>query len=74
MPERTHKCPAPGCTADVPRSQLACRPHWYSIPSEIRSRLWSGYRSGNTVKHSQAMADAVAFLRAEPATADGGRL
>lgn len=74
MPEPTHKCPSPGCTADVPRSQLACRPHWYSIPQEIRSRLWSGYRSHDELKHSQAMTDAIAFLRAEAVAANGGPL
>lgn len=70
----THKCPAPGCTVQVPRSQLACRPHWFSIPQEIRSRLWSGYRSRDDLKHSQALSDAVAFLQAEAAAANGGRL
>lgn len=74
MPEQPHKCPAPGCTAEVPRSQLACRPHWYSIPPEIRSRVWSGYRSRDTVKHAQAMRDAISFLNAEAAAANGGRV
>lgn len=61
----THTCPAPGCTVQVPQSQLACRPHWYSIPSEIRSRLWAGYRSKDTVRHGQALADAISFLKAK---------
>lgn len=49
----------------VVQSQLACRPHWYSIPSEIRSRLWTAYRSNNTIRHEQALVDAVSFLRAQ---------
>lgn len=49
----------------VVQSQLACSKHWATIPSYIRSRVWSGYRSRDEVKHMQAMADAVAFLRAE---------
>lgn len=63
----THTCPAPGCNVQVPQSQLACRPHWYSIPPEIRSRVWSGYRSNDTTRHNQAMADAIAFLKAKAA-------
>lgn len=60
----THTCPAPGCSAQVPQSQLACRPHWYSLPAEVRSRVWSGYRSNDTDRHNQAMADAISFLKA----------
>lgn len=49
----------------VPRVQLACLPHWYSIPAEIRSRVWAGYRSNDQVRHSQALRDAVSFLQAQ---------
>jgi hypothetical protein len=60
-----HTCPAPGCNAQVPQSQLTCRPHWYSIPKDIRDRVWSGYRSDDTFAHGRAMLDAVAFLKAK---------
>jgi hypothetical protein len=59
-----HKCPSPGCETMVPQSQFACRPHWFSIPSEIRSRIWSGYRSRDELKHRQAMLDGKAYLEA----------
>lgn len=68
-----HQCPAPGCTTMVPKAMLACRPHWFSIPSEIRSRLWAAYRSKDSVKHAQALSDAVSFLHAKAAAANGGQ-
>lgn len=64
-----HKCPAPDCERMVPQSQFACGEHWRSIPAEIRSRIWSGYRSRNEDAHRQAMLDGVAYLKARAATA-----
>jgi hypothetical protein len=60
----THECPAPGCTIMVPKVQLACRSHWFSIPQEIRSRLWAAWRSHDEIKHAQALRDCIAFLTA----------
>lgn len=40
----THDCPAPGCDAQVPFEMLACRTHWYQIPSDLRRELWFEYR------------------------------
>lgn len=59
----THECPAPDCRVQVPHAQLTCKPHWFAIPAEIRSRIWTGYRSANGVLHSQAMQDAISFLQ-----------
>lgn len=59
-----HKCPAPGCEVMVPKVQLACRVHWFTIPQEIRSRLWTAYRSHDELKHRQALEDCIAFLNA----------
>jgi hypothetical protein len=60
-----HRCPGAGCMVDVPRSQLACRPHWFSLPADLRGRVWAAWRSGNTEAHSQAIADCLSFFRAE---------
>lgn len=40
----THKCPAPGCDANVPSDQYACRAHWYALPARLRRAIWHGYR------------------------------
>lgn len=59
-----HKCPAPECGATVPHSQLACQPHWYSIPKPLRVAVWSTYldQQGSDA-HTAAIRDAIAFLR-----------
>ncbi len=46
MATRAKVCPAPGCGAEIERSMFACRAHWYSIPKELRDRLWAAYRGG----------------------------
>lgn len=58
-----HKCPAPGCTRDVPSSMLACRPHWFSLSKELRARVWAAWRSGDVVEHRLAVVDAMKALR-----------
>lgn len=66
MPKQpTHECPAIGCTIHVPQSQLACRAHWFSLPAEVRSRLWSAYRRNDADSHARALEDCLAFFRAE---------
>ncbi len=64
--DSTHECPGPGCTRRVPRSQLACSRHWFQIPPEIRSRLWSGFRQHDGVMHARALEDCLAFFQAQP--------
>ena len=59
-----HKCPAPGCEVMCPRSILACRPHWFSIPSDIRARVNRTWRSGDIGDYLEAREDAVSFLEA----------
>lgn len=46
-------------------TQFACRGHWFSIPAEIRSRIWAGFRSSNETQHRQAMLDGKAFLETQ---------
>jgi hypothetical protein len=64
-----HTCPAPGCSRQVPYEMLACHVHWYSLPKDLRARVWSTYRrSPHDDAHTQAIRDAIAFLNAkEPA-------
>jgi len=37
----THTCPAPKCRVTVPNSMLACRPHWYGLPRNLRDAVWA---------------------------------
>lgn len=40
-----NQCPHPDCKTQKPREQYACRSHWFSLPKNIRDKIWSGYRS-----------------------------
>jgi hypothetical protein len=39
-PSGTHKCGIHGCDINVPDNQLLCRPHWFSIPKQLRDQVW----------------------------------
>jgi hypothetical protein len=54
-----HRCPKPGCTVSVPSSQFACKPHWFMLPQDIRSKIWRSWKSGDIDKHSAAMTKAM---------------
>lgn len=43
---RQHHCHWPGCTRQVPPARFACRPHWYSLPIDLRNAIWKAYRPG----------------------------
>ena len=32
-------CPHPECSTAVPLTVFACRPHWFSLPPDIRSDI-----------------------------------
>ncbi len=42
--EHTHRCPWPGCAVHVPTNLWGCKPHWLSLPLELRARIWHAYR------------------------------
>jgi len=41
-----HPCPKVGCEEWVPFGQMACRPHWFSLPEELRNRVNKVWRGG----------------------------
>jgi hypothetical protein len=62
MTATTHTCPAPDCRRQVTSDKLACRSCWYSLPRDIRARVWAGYRSEpGGAAHMGAIADAIRF-------------
>jgi hypothetical protein len=66
-----HRCPGRGCDAMVPYDQLACRPHWYSLPQPIRNRIWATWHRGRGAQsqaHNDAVSEAVAYLSRDPAS------
>lgn len=43
----THECPANGCSLQLPRSVLACKPHWFKVSPATRAhvnRMWRAYQ------------------------------
>lgn len=39
-----HTCPHPDCEIPVEDEMFACRKHWFSLPQDIRSPIWTAYR------------------------------
>jgi hypothetical protein len=62
MPDTTHECPAPRCTAWLPRSQLACARHWGMLPRHLRRAVtdaWARRATDGLTPHLAARQAAV---------------
>jgi len=60
------ECAAPRCHGQIDPSRLMCRTHWYTVPKELRDRVWATWRSGNgaySKEHQDAVRMAVAAVR-----------
>lgn len=47
---RNHHCHWPGCERQVPPAVWGCRPHWFTLPKDLRDRIWRTYKIGQEVK------------------------
>jgi hypothetical protein len=56
-----HECPRPNCTARVRNDLLACRPHWFELPRDIRDRVWRAWTTGSVIAHRAAVSDAITY-------------
>lgn len=57
-----HECPRDGCERRVPADMLACKQHWFSVPSPLRRALWQAWDGGRGAlsdAHIEAMAACV---------------
>lgn len=63
----SHQCPGPECPVeDVDDDKLACVPHWYQVPRDIRSRVYATWNNGagaGSPAHTRAMTQAIATMR-----------
>lgn len=41
-----HHCHATACKIPVPPEMFMCRKHWFSLPKELRNKIWKTYREG----------------------------
>lgn len=55
----------PGCQAQVPQAMLACRPHWYALPKELRARLWDAYRGRGDELHAAVVVECLEWYEAQ---------
>jgi hypothetical protein len=44
-----HHCHWIGCTKEVPPKMWGCKQHWFSLPPELRSRIWATYQPGQEI-------------------------
>lgn len=42
----THRCPAKDCEKIVPVELLACKPHWFTLPKELRKGITDSWQEG----------------------------
>lgn len=57
MSATTRECPIEGCPTKHPTKMLMCKPHWYSVPAELRQKVWATYDRGRgilTEEYSEA--------------------
>ena len=59
--EQTHECPAPGCTQRMSMHLLACRPHWFMLPLDMRRGIWSAWYGTDQAEYMDRRAEAVAW-------------
>lgn len=60
-----HPCPAPNCPQLVQDSMLACRRHWFELPSALREGIWRAHRAGDRAKYRELVRQAEAVWRGE---------
>jgi hypothetical protein len=46
MNQERHFCHWPGCKRTVPPSKWGCITHWFTLPKELRDKLWRAYVPG----------------------------
>lgn len=44
-----HTCHWPGCDKEVPPKLWGCQRHWYTLPANLRARVWAAYRPGQEI-------------------------
>lgn len=45
-PSGGHACHWPGCERKVPAAVWGCREHWYSLPLDLRRKIWAAFKPG----------------------------
>lgn len=40
----SHECPAPNCSVTMGDDKLACAPHWFQLPHQLRQKINNEFR------------------------------
>jgi hypothetical protein len=62
----SHTCHWPGCSRAVPPKMWGCRQHWFSLPKQLRDRIWANYVPGQEITKTPS----VAYIEAARAVQD----
>lgn len=63
MKQASERCAVVSCTNACKPNQLMCSYHWFMLPVGIRNRVYTYYRNGDRVKHSEACLDAIRHIQ-----------
>lgn len=44
-----HTCHWPGCQKHCPPARWGCPGHWFTLPKELRDRIWAAYVPGQEI-------------------------
>lgn len=67
----SHRCPADGCTRQVPNHMLMCRPDWCLVPKPLQDavyRTWDRGAGAGTPAHQAAIDAAIQAVSRAKAT------
>lgn len=45
----SHTCHWPGCEKEVPPAKWGCASHWFTLPRDLRNRVWAAYVPGQEI-------------------------
>lgn len=71
---RDHTCHWPGCDRQVPPAMWGCRPHWYSLPKDLRDAIWRTYRPGQEISRTPSESYLQAARNAQRWIAEHGKV
>jgi hypothetical protein len=46
---RQHECHWPDCKVQVPPAMWGCKKHWFTLPVQLRNKIWKAYVPGQEV-------------------------
>lgn len=57
-------CAHPICQLEIPAGRLACRSHWFALPTTLRARIWATYQGRHDDAPATLQAHQAAVLEA----------